>query len=145
MAPLSKIKDIGTPIIVGVGLEKATKKISELGKTPQDQNKMQDQGMREKVASTMLRLHEENRGHTKRAHATRLLFKKAELGLEQIPYTYHELEAKIASLENQDLVVLEKALELTGGHFKLGELDASRTTDTNATEKFQAAVIGDEL
>lgn len=144
LGPLSKIKDIGTPIIVGVGLENGIQKMKDAHKKNQE-DKMQDHGMREKVASTMLRLHEENRGHTKRAHATRLFFKKAELGLERIPHTYRELEEKIASLETQDLVVLEKALELTGGHFKLGELDTSRTTGVNATEKFQAAILGDEL
>jgi len=145
LAPLSKIRDIGAPIIVGVGLEKGVKKLTgSKDKEQQEKAAMQDQGMREKVASTMLRLHEENIGHTKRAQATRLLFKKAELGLEHIPHTYQELEEKIASLENQDLVVLEKALELAGGHFKLGELDSGRLSAINATEKFQAAVLGDE-
>lgn len=145
LAPLSKAKDVAAPIIIGVGLEKGIKKITNLAKGQQGQEKMQDQEMREKVASTMLRLHEENRGHTKRAHATRLLFKKAELGLEQIPQNYRELEEKIASLETQDLVVLEKALELTGGQFKLGELDSGRPSSANATEKFQAAIIGEEF
>jgi len=145
LAPLTKLRDLGAPVIVGVGLEKALKKTMDLAKGHGDTSQMHDREMREKVASTMLRLHEENKGHTKRAHAMRLLFKKAELGLEQIPHNYMELEEKLASLVNQDLVVLEKALELTGGQFKLGELDASRVAGVNATEKFQAAVLGDEL
>jgi hypothetical protein len=148
LAPLSKIRDIGAPIIVGVGLEKGLKKITGADKkTREEHTSMQDQGMREKVASTMLKLHEENKGHTKRAQALKLFYKKAELGMEQIPQTYHELEIKIASLETQDLVVLEKALELAGGHFKLGEIDysTSHRSVNNATEKFQADVLGDEL
>ena len=140
LAPLNKIRDIGAPIIVGVGLEKGVRKITGLG------NNMHDQEMREKVASTMLRLHEENKEHTKRAHAMRLLYKKAELGLEHVPQNYQELEEKLAAMETQDLVVLEKALELAGGHLKLGEVDSSsRITGVGATEQFQAAVLGDEI
>lgn len=143
LAPLTKIKDIGAPIVVGVGLEKGLGKAIDMSRGKKDRPMNQD--MREKVASTMLSLHSENKEHTKRAHATRLLFKKAEMGLEQVPQNFGELEEKLASLMTQDLIVVEKALELAGGHLKLGELDSVVANPLGATEKFQAAILGDEI
>lgn len=144
LAPLTKIRDVGAPIIVGVGLEKGLGKAIDLSKGSKDSPMNQE--LREKVASTMLSLHAENKEHTKRAHATRLLFKKAELGLEHVPQTFGELQEKVAELMTQDLVVMEKALELAGGQLKLGELDSAVAADPrNATEKFQAAILGDEI
>lgn len=104
-----------------------------------------DKDLREKVASTMLRLDGENKEHTKRAQALRVLFKQAELGLAQVPQTYSELQVKLAELCTQDLVVFEKALELTGGSMKLGELHTTSDSSEplSASEKFQAAVLGD--
>lgn len=95
-----------------------------------------------KAADKMLQLNDELKGHEKRAHALRLIYKQAELGYGEVPRSYSELSEKIASLINQDLQVLEKALELTGGNVKLGEL--SGTTEPmqyNASEQFQAAIL----
>jgi len=104
---------------------------------------LEDQALREKVASTMLRLDEEVRGHTKRAHALRLLYKQAEMGVADLPETYAALEAKLASMVREDLLVLEKALELTGGNVKIGTLaDTLEPADFNASEQFQAAILG---
>lgn len=101
-----------------------------------------DRQLREKVASKMLQLHEENKGHKKRAHAVRLLYKQAELGLIEVPHSYGEFEEKVAGLINQDLDVFEKALELTGGQVKLGELAPNtEPTQRNADEKFRAAIV----
>lgn len=143
LAPLSKIRDIGAPIIVGVGLEKGLGKATEIARGSKDSHPM-NQELRDKVASTMLGLHAQNKEHTKRAQALRLLYKQAELGIEQIPQTFDELETKLASLITQDLAVVEKALELTAGQFKLGELDDNRDLNTfNASEQFQAQILSD--
>lgn len=143
MAPLIKTRDLAEPILVGVGLEKGIKTLS--GKKHQGQN-MEDQNLREKVASVMLSLQERNKEHEKRAHALKLLYKKAELGFELLPQTHSELEVKLASLVNEDLVVLEKALELAGGTMKLGELGREDTkANLNSAEKFQASILGDEF
>lgn len=145
MAPLVKVRNIAAPILVGTGIERGISKLREHNKDKG--NEPMDRDLREKVASTMLRLNHENKEHTKRAQALRFIYKKAEVGLEQVPQTFEELEQKIASLMTQDLVVLEKALELAGGQLKLGELDSTRdsTSAFSATEKFQAAILGDEL
>ena len=100
-----------------------------------------DEDLREKVASTMLRLHANNKEHEKRAQATRLLFKQSELGLVSLPSTYDEFEQKLASLAGQDLAVLEKALELTAGNMKLGELTGSSLETHDAAATFQADVL----
>jgi hypothetical protein len=90
----------------------------------------------------MLQLHSENKEHVKRAHALRLIFKQAELGFGDVPRSYRELQEKVASLLTQDLVIVEKALELTGGNMKLGELDRTDlSASPDATEQFQAAIM----
>lgn len=101
-----------------------------------------DEDLREKVASTMLRLHANNKEHEKRAQAVKFLYKKAELGLEALPPTYETFEQKVASLTRQDLAVLEKALELTAGDVKLGELSGSDLVQRDAAATFQADVLG---
>lgn len=90
------------------------------------------------AAEHMLQLDKELEGHKKQAHALKLIYRQCELGFGEIPATYDELQTKVASLINQgDLEVLEKALELTGGSIKLGELEESRTKrDVSSTEIF---------
>lgn len=143
LAPLAKTRDIAEPILVGVGLEKGIKTLADKKKQGQD---MKDQQLREKVASVMLSLHERNKEHEKRAHALKILYKQAELGHVPLPHTHSELETKLASLVNEDLVVLEKALELAGGNLKLGELGLSDSGSMmSSAEKFQATILGSEL
>lgn len=142
LAPLVKARDIAEPILVGVGLEKGIKKLED----SRQGHDMQDQQLRTKVASVMLHLHEKNKEHEKRAHALKLLYKQAELGIAELPSTFSELETKLASLANEDLVVLEKALELSGGNMKLGELGRKDLGSAiSPAEKFQASILGDEL
>ena len=143
LAPLVKARDIAEPILVGVGLEKGIKKLDEM----RHQGKgMQDEQLRTKVASVMLQLHEKNKEHEKRAYALKLLYKQAELGMAHLPTTHSELETKLASLVIEDLVVLEKALELSGGNLKLGELGRKDSgSAVTPLEKFQASILGDEI
>jgi hypothetical protein len=157
-APLVKARNIAVPIVAGIGLEKGVRSISE---KPKDKTSNQDQKgatmntdninklasaiqpeLREKVASTMLRLHADNKEHEKRAQATKFLYKQAELGYAPIPNTYHEYEQKLASLMSQDMAVLEKALELTAGNEKIGELSGSDFTSRDAASTFQSDVLG---
>lgn len=104
-----------------------------------------NKGLMKQAAQKMLQLHEENKGHRKRAHALRLLYKQAELGHGDIPKTHGELEEKVAALCQENLDVVEKALELTGGNIKLGELDNSKDSQApvNADEAFQAIILED--
>jgi len=142
LAPLVKVRDLATPILVGVGLERGIRALKKKNREPGMQNKQ----LRVKVASVMLHLHERNKEHEKRAYALRLLFKQAELGLTQLPQTHSDLETKLASLVTEDLVVLEKALELAGGNIKIGELGRQDPkSDMGAAEKFQAVILGDEF
>jgi hypothetical protein len=136
LGPLTKARDIAAPIIVGVGLEKGIKAMSK------KKNSEDDQHTREKVASVMLHLHQENRGHEKRADALRLLYKQVELGYGQLPQSFGELNEKLASLVKEDLGVLEKALELAGGNLKFGELGSKDNSIAGTpAEKFQADLL----
>lgn len=93
--------------------------------------------IREIAAEKMLQLDSELEWHKKQAHALALIYKQSELGYGEVPASYNELQEKIASLINQgDLNVLEKALELTGGNIKLGELDIREKREMDSTEKF---------
>lgn len=144
LAPLTKLRDVAEPIAVGYGLEKGMRTLSDLRKNRKDHDSM-NQELAEKAASAMRHLHEENKGHKKRAHAMKLIYKQAELGFSHLPQTLDELETKIASLINQDLAVVEKALELTSGSVKLGELDTyDPKAGMTATEQFRAALFGDD-
>lgn len=104
-----------------------------------------DKGILKLAAEKMIQLNNENKGHQKRAHALRLIYKQAELGYGEIPRSYNELQEKVAALVNQDLDVLEKALELTGGNIKLGELDTPdlRLGGGKAEDVFKASILGD--
>jgi hypothetical protein len=148
LGPIAKLRDVGGPIVIGVGLEKGLETLRKNRQTDEGEKKeaqSMSPELREKVASTMLHLHQENKEHQKRAHALKLLYKQSELGCTELPRTYGELEEKLASLVNQDLVVLEKALELSGGNIKLGELgNVVDPMSQNADEQFQAAIIGNE-
>lgn len=100
-------------------------------------------GLLKAAAQKMLQLHTANKEHEKRAHAIRLLYKQAELGLGEVPRSHKDLQEKVAGLLNQDLIVVEKALELAGGGMpRLGELGgADLSVARNPEEQFQAAVL----
>jgi hypothetical protein len=104
-----------------------------------------DSGTLKLAAEKLVQLNNENKDHQKRAHALRLIYKQAEMGYGDVPRSYSELQEKIASLVNQDLNVLEKALELTGGNIKLGELDTQdvRLGGGKAEDVFKASILGD--
>lgn len=98
--------------------------------------------MYKQAAQKMLQMDKTIKEQEKRAHAVRLIYKQAEMGISEVPRTYNELQEKVASLVKQDLHVFEKALELTGGSVKLGELSqAIEPTSYNATESFMAAIL----
>jgi hypothetical protein len=102
--------------------------------------------LRKLAAEKLLQLRSSNKEHEKRAYALRLIYKQAEMGYGDIPRSFDELQEKVASLLTQDLYVLEKALELTGGNIKLGELASgdSKLGNGSASEVFQASILGDD-
>jgi|WetSurSiteA1Bulk_404760.scaffolds.fasta_scaffold244517_1 hypothetical protein len=108
--------------------------------------KAEQKQMLKQAAAKMLQLHKENKEHEKRAHALRLIYKQAELGCGEVPRTHKDLQEKIASLLNEDLTVYEKAIELSGGYVKIGELGTSDPSiSRNAEEQFQASILGEQF
>jgi len=143
LAPLMKVRDFAAPMALAYAAEKGLGALKKGLPPAEGVKQAMDGDLREKVASAMLQLHGENKEHKKRAHATRLLFKQAELGLGEVPQSYSEFEEKLASLINQDLEVFEKALELGSDLTKIGDLGVPEASGLNSEEKFQAAVLGD--
>jgi len=170
LAPLVKAKKVVTPFIVAAGAEKGLRSLKEMrenvsasqqqrkqstpslmGKTAMDKEalkrKLNDENLREKVASAMVHLFNENKGHKKRAQAVQMLYKQAELGHGDVPRSYSEFDEKVASLMSQDLQVLDKALELIGGNEKLGAIDDSSidlSGSQTPSEKFQSDILSEE-
>ena len=146
LAPAVKVRNLAEPIALMYVADKAStglKAMSEERKRRKELEKMNKAHIIKKAANTMLRLNDENEGHTKRANALRLLYKQAELGIAQVPQTFGELEEKLASLINEDLVVLEKAMDLAGGSIKLGELGSSDIKARTPSDMFRAAILGE--
>jgi hypothetical protein len=146
LAPLTKVRNLAEPIVMVYAADKGAHKLKDWAqkrKDAKEQAKMNQQNLMQKAASTMLRLDDENKGHTKRAQALRLLYKQAEMGIAQVPQTFGELEEKLAHLINEDLVVLEKAMDLAGGNIKLGELSSTEIKARNPSDMFRAAILGD--
>jgi len=88
----------------------------------------------------MLQLNKANKEHEKRARATQLIYKQAELGYVEVPRTYNELQQKVASLMNQDLTVVEKAIEITGGEISLGTLEGGSSDNITPEAVFVNAI-----
>lgn len=100
--------------------------------------------LRKLAAIKMLQLDQENKGHIKAAQATKLYFKQVEYGMIEPAQTYEEFTQKVASLANQDLEVLEKAIELNQGNIKIGELDRDQATSNLSAEgQFMAGLLGE--
>lgn len=165
-----KVGSKRAPLTAGVGFEKGVRALHEKVRSKNNtsqksgdtmnydsiekissgvtHNVIDDSALREKIASKMLQLHasnkdlcEQNKEHEKRAQASRILFRQAELGMTTVPNSYGEFEQKIASLVNQNLDVLEKALELTAGNEKFGELNTPDPYSFDAAATFQADVL----
>ena len=104
-----------------------------------------NKGINKLAAEKLLQLNSANKEHEKRAHALRLIYKQAELGYGEVPRSYSELQEKVASLLKQDLTIVEKALEITGGNLKLGELGSADNSlgGGSAEEDFQARILNE--
>lgn len=106
-----------------------------------------------KLATELIRLKGEtsklaqaNANHEKRAKAEELVYKQASMGLMAYPKSYQELQEKVASLENQDLDVLEKALQLQVGDVSMGKVASETGTimPTTPESQFAADLLEDE-
>ena len=135
LAPVTKVRDIAVPIVIGLESEKLLRKHHD----------MKDQELRKQAAAKMLQLHEENKQHEKRAWAIRLIYKQAESGIFPVPRTFSELQEKVASLMKEDLNVMEKAMEMSQSvtFQKMGSLDSDDTSSGEMTAEiqFRASIV----
>ena len=80
------------------------------------------------AANKLLSLHAEKKEHEKFAKAIEVMYREIDHGIEALPQTYSEFTEKVAKLMNEDLDVVEKAIERNVKHASIGELDKSDPT-----------------
>lgn len=161
IAPATKTMNVAVPFAGAYTIDKQLGKLMDKNKDNQDSQKTAsvvervslEKTAAVKLAKELIRLKGEtsklaqaNTNHEKRAKAEKLVYKQASMGLVEYPKSYEDLQEKVASLENQDLDVLEKALELNLGDVSMGKVasDNSYTLPTTPEEQFAANLMDDE-
>lgn len=158
-APVTKTMNVAVPFAGAYTIDKQLGKLMD--KNKESQQKTASANIRvslEKTAAVKLakeiirlqgetsKLAQANANYEKRAKAQELIFKQASMGLIAAPRSYQELQEKVASLENQDLAVLEKALELQIGDVSMGKIasDGSSTVPTTPESQFAADLMEED-
>ena len=145
-APVSKTGKFVIPLLGAMKLEEIVKGKKKMS----DQNKIITEADLKKTASMLSHLHSRNKQLEKKAHATKLLYKQAELGQIIFPKTHEEFEVKVAELMHKDLNVVEEAIKMAAASEELnntfgGSLTSQATgaPSGNAQQAFQRSIIGE--
>jgi len=158
LAPATKVMQFAVPIAGGMAIEDKIDKLMGDNNMKKQANKATvtlEKTAAVKLATELIRLQSEtsklaqaNTSHEKRAKAEKLVYKQASLGLTNFPQSYEELQEKVASLANQDLDVVEKALEFQVGDVHMGQLHNSfmdTPISTTPEGQFAASLLGDDV
>jgi hypothetical protein len=97
----------------------------------------------QKTAHMLKDLNEKRAHFEKRAKATELLYKQAEMGSIRFPQTFDEYEEKVAELLSKDLNVVEEAIKL-GSSTEENSLGGHLTKEakvTNARDNFAMSIV----
>lgn len=142
-APVSKA---GKFIIPSLGMLKAEEMLKGDKKM---QNKAQiTRADLQKTAEMLDHLKDQKHEYEKKAYATKLLYKQAELGQIVFPKTHAEYEEKVAELMHKNLNVVEEAIKMaaaseefnnTFGSLNTG--DSSNPRGGSAQEAFQRSLM----
>ena len=141
-APAAKAGKIVMPTL---GALKADEFIREMGDNMSE--KVVTKADLEKTAQIIETLHGQNKTFEKRAKATELLYKQAELGLGSFPKTYGEYEEKVAELMGEDLKVVEEAMKLASSKDdtnSFGSLRGGQMKTANAHESFKKFLMDED-
>lgn len=87
-----------------------------------------EKNLYKQAANKLLELHQKRKEHEKFAKAIKIMYREADCGIDSLPQTYSEFTEKVAKLMNEDLEVVEKAIERNVKHASIGELDKSDPT-----------------
>ena len=140
-APAAKAGKIVMPIL---GTFKAEELLRKAGDNMSD--KTITKADLEKTAQMIESLHGQNKTFEKRAKATELLYKQAELGLGSFPKNYGEYQEKVAELMDEDLKVVEEAMKLASSKDdtnSFGSLNKGQMKTANAHESFKKFLLED--
>ena len=140
-APLKKAGPVGLAFL-------GTMKAEELLKGNKGNNNMNSapivkQADLQKAAEMLSHLKEQNDGLEKKARATELLYKQAELGQVKFPKSYAEYQEKVAELVGKDLNVVEEAIKMASSSEAdtLGGLDNETSVKADPRSMFARSVI----
>lgn len=138
-APVQKASAIAIPI---AGTMKVNEMIS--GKKDMDKNQVTQADLK-KTAAMLRSLKDQKNFLEKKARATSILYKQAELGQLAFPRTIDEYEEKVAELISRDLNIVEEAIKLASPNFSsLGSLVTDASPEgSNPREIFQRSLLAE--
>ena len=140
MAPVTKASAFAIPIAGGIKIQEL------LGKKHMDENKNKVTQADLKKTAAMLRcLKDQKNFLEKKARATSILYKQAEMGHLVFPRTVDEYEEKVAELIGRDLNVVEEAIKLASPNFNsLGNLVQDTAAESGSPrEVFQRSLLAE--
>lgn len=136
-APVNKAGKLVIPTLGAIKLEEMIR-----GKDMSENNQI-NQADLQKTASMLKELNEKRAHFEKRAKATELLYKQAELGQIKFPQTFDDYQEKVAELLSKDLDVVEEAIKMAsatdensfGGHLE------KQAKVLNARDNFAMSIV----
>lgn len=139
----SPIKKVG-PVAMGIlGTMKAEELLKEKNKMNNEKPLIKAADL-QKAAMMLSQLKNEKATLEKKAKATELLYKQAEMGQVQFPKTHSEYEEKVAELMSKNLDVVEEAIKMASSSEpdSLGGLHKKQITTGSPHSIFARSVIG---
>lgn len=139
LAPASKAGKIVIPTLGAIKLEEMVR-----GKNMSD--KKITKSDLQKTAAMLSHLNEKRAELEKKAKATELLYKQAEMGQIKFPETYADYREKVAELLSKDLNVVEEAIKMASSTEETNSFDGlevKQANVTNARDRFAMSIVED--
>lgn len=142
MAPITSVGKFTIPLL---GIMKAEEMLK--GDRKMNNNPVITKADLNKTAAMLESLKGQKNEYEKKAQATKLLFKQAELGHIIFPKTHNEFQEKVAELMQKDLKVVEEAIKMATASEELSNTFGSLNSDSNpskggnAQEAFQRSLM----
>ena len=143
LAPVAKAGKFVLPLAGAMKLDETYQKSKRKGDMSEKQITKADL---QKTAEMLSYLQDQNVTFEKRAKATELLYKQAELGQIKFPKTFAELQEKVAELLSKDLKVVEEAIKMASTSEDMnswGGLETNAGMVSGAHEVFANTIIND--
>lgn len=141
LAPAKAIGAVALPLLGALKLEEMAG-----GKKDMSNSSHIKEADLRKTASMLISLKEERSELEKKARATELLYKQAELGQTSFPKTFEEYQEKVAELCGKNLVVVEEAIKMAAAKEEInstfGDLgEETSSGGISARQMFQRSIL----